>query len=128
MSLYHCGTRLVEEPDFCSTWGEWSPGCRCCPLQRGAGPGEGHLHVPGPRGLPVRLERVVEGERWRCGGRGAEPEPRGAAKGRPLQLEQQPDAPAQQWREGGVFVTCEASQGSQSPVSRTLSTLQCSQD
>ncbi|KAK7898232.1 hypothetical protein WMY93_019085 [Mugilogobius chulae] len=36
--------------------------------------------------------------------------------------------PAQQWREGGVFVTCEASQGSQSPVSRTLSTLQCSQD
>ncbi|XP_072304421.1 immunoglobulin kappa light chain-like [Eucyclogobius newberryi] len=36
--------------------------------------------------------------------------------------------PAQQWREGGVAVSCEASQGSQSPVSHTLSTLQCSQD
>ncbi|KAJ0055310.1 hypothetical protein NL108_014199 [Boleophthalmus pectinirostris] len=34
--------------------------------------------------------------------------------------------PAQQWREGGVAVSCEASQGSQSPVSHTLSTLQCS--
>ncbi|KAJ0003196.1 hypothetical protein NQD34_008294 [Periophthalmus magnuspinnatus] len=36
--------------------------------------------------------------------------------------------PAQQWREGGVAVSCEATQGSQSPVSHTLSTLQCSQD
>lgn len=36
--------------------------------------------------------------------------------------------PAQQWREGGVAVSCEASQGSQRPVSHTLSALQCSQD
>lgn len=62
------------------------------PLQRGAGPGEGHAHVPGQQGLPVRLERVLEGVRW-WQRWGADPEPRGAAKGRPLQLEQQPDAP-----------------------------------
>lgn len=36
--------------------------------------------------------------------------------------------PAQQWREGGLAVSCEASQGSQSPVSQTLRTQQCSQD
>uniref|UniRef100_A0A8C6TVU3 Ig-like domain-containing protein n=1 Tax=Neogobius melanostomus TaxID=47308 RepID=A0A8C6TVU3_9GOBI len=35
---------------------------------------------------------------------------------------------AQQWREGAVAVSCEARQGSQSPVSHTLSALQCSQD
>lgn len=70
------------------------------PLQRGAGPGEGHLHVPGQQGLPVRLERVLESERCQRGW-GEEPEPRGAAKGRPLQLEQQPDAPRTAVEAGG---------------------------
>ncbi|KAK7898224.1 hypothetical protein WMY93_019077 [Mugilogobius chulae] len=110
-------------------WGSiWPSGAQTLntsSLQRGVGPGEGHLHVPGPRGLPVRLERVLKGDRSFFGCRA---ESSSAAKGRPLQLEQQPDAPRAAVEGGGVFVTCEASQGSQSPVSRTLSTLQCSQD
>ncbi|KAK7939884.1 hypothetical protein WMY93_003210 [Mugilogobius chulae] len=111
---------------FCGASGAQAVGA--APLQRGAGPGEGHLHVSGPQGFPsdwsvwlkVSGGGVVGGEQSRS--------PAVLQKDGHYSWSSSLTLPAQQWREGGVFVTCEASQGSQSPVSRTLSTLQCSQD
>ncbi|KAK7939885.1 hypothetical protein WMY93_003211 [Mugilogobius chulae] len=132
MSLYHCGSRLEEEPDFCST-------CVLCvhsgpsgaqavgaaPLQRGAGPGKATLMCLAHKGFPSdwSVSLKVTGLSL-----DAEQSQAVLQKDGHYSWSSSLTLPAQQWREGGVFVTCEASQGSQSPVSRTLSTLQCSQD
>ena len=76
------------------------------PLQRGAAAGEGHAHVSGQQGLPLRLESGLEGGRQQQQQQqqqlGGEQEPRGAAEGRPLQLEQHPEAPCRPVEEGGL--------------------------
>jgi len=61
------------------------------PLHRGAAEGQGHPHVSGQQGLPLRLESVLEGRRQQQQ-LGCEHEPLCSAEGRPLQLEQHPDA------------------------------------
>ncbi|MEQ2159845.1 hypothetical protein GOODEAATRI_027454, partial [Goodea atripinnis] len=53
------------------------------------------------KGLPLRLESVLEGGRQQQQQLGAEQEPRGAAEGRPLQLEQHPEAPCRPVEEVG---------------------------
>ena len=75
------------------------------PLRRGAAAGEGHAHVSGQQGLPLRLESGLEGGRQQQQQQqqlGGEQEPRGAAAGRPLQLEQHPEAPCRPVEEGGL--------------------------
>ena len=76
------------------------------PLQRGAAAGEGHAHVCGQQGLPLRLESGLEGGRQQQQQQqqqlGGEQGPRGAAEGRPLQLEQHPEAPCRPVEEGGL--------------------------
>ena len=77
------------------------------PLQRGgAAAGEGHARVSGQQGLPLRLESGLEGGRQQQQQQqqqlGGEQEPRGAAEGRPLQLEQHPEAPCRPVEEGGL--------------------------
>ena len=73
------------------------------PLQRGAAAaGEGHADVPGQQGLPLRLESGLEGGRQQQRQLGGEQEPRGAGEGRPLQLEQHPEAPCRPVEEGGL--------------------------
>ena len=88
----------------------WSVSPRWCPshpdgaapLRRGAAAGEGHAHVSGQQGLPLRLESGLEGGRQQRQQLGGEQEPRGAAEGRPLQLEQHPEAPCRPVEEGGL--------------------------
>ena len=72
------------------------------PLQRGAAAGEGHAHVPGHQGLPLRLEAGLEGGRQQQQQLGGEQEPRGPGEGRPLQLEQHPEPPCRPVEEGGL--------------------------
>ena len=75
------------------------------PLRRGAAAGEGHARVSGQQGLPLRLESGLEGGRQQQQQQqqlGGEQEPRGAAAGRPLQLEQHPEAPCRPVEEGGL--------------------------
>ena len=73
------------------------------PLQWGAAAGEGHPHVSGQQGLPLRLESVLEGGRQHQHLHlEGEQELRSAAEGRPLQLEQHPEAPCRPVEEGGL--------------------------
>ena len=72
------------------------------PLQGGAAEGEGHAHVPGQQGLPLRLESGLEGGRQQQQQLGGEQEPRGAGEGRQIQLEQHPEAPCRPVGEGGL--------------------------
>ncbi|TWW54651.1 Ig lambda-3 chain C region [Takifugu flavidus] len=62
MSLYHCGGRLVEEPNSSLTrCGGVSHPDRPPPLPRGAAAGQCHTGVSGQRGLPLTVEAELEG-------------------------------------------------------------------
>ncbi|KAI3358200.1 hypothetical protein L3Q82_003202 [Scortum barcoo] len=103
MSLYHCGTRAVDEPDWKLILGQVASTLTVLPpsseeLQQV----EGHAHVPGQQGLPLRLESGLEGGRQQQQQLGGEQEPRGAGEGRPLQLEQHPEAHCRPVEEGGL--------------------------
>ncbi|KAI9524283.1 hypothetical protein NQZ68_017965 [Dissostichus eleginoides] len=91
MTLYHCGTRSVEEPDW--MW---------------------------------KLESGLEGGRQQQQQLGGEPEPGVLEKDAHYSWSSTLRLSADQWRKV-VSVTCEATQGSQTPLSETLRRDQCSQ-
>jgi len=89
---------------FISPWSGSSPTLPdgVAPLWWGAEQGEGHPHVSGQQGLPLRLESVLEGGRQQQHQLGGKKEPCFDAEGRPLQLEQHPDAWCRPVGEGGL--------------------------
>lgn len=88
--------QLIVSPRWCPAHPDGA-----APLQGGAAAGDGHAGVPGRQGLPLRLESGLEGGRQQQQ-LGGEQEPRGAGGGRPLQLEQHPEAPCRPVGQGGL--------------------------